>query len=476
MLWQPPLTLKGKLAILHFPLNPRTRSPSSFFTRHKSITISHKLRSHSSSNDLIIANDNSAELELLEKPTAAVAKEQQEVAVEESSDDEENESMTSFMSVFSADPYLEEETMDEWVPSTEEDVEFYDPKVGDLVLGVVVSGNAHRIDVNIGADALATMLEKEVLPLHDQEMERVLCEVAQKDSVDAGDFFSPGKVGVVKNEEALSPGPAPGRPVVDFGTVLCAEVLGRTLGGKPLLSSRRVTRRIAWQRVRQIKKLNEPIDVCISEWNTGGLVTRIEGLRAFLPKIELVNKPYENFTTLRSNVGRQITVLITRVDEENGDLIISEREAWVMKHLCEGTLLEGSITKIFSYGAQVRVDGTSLSGLLHITNISRARVQSVKKLFSEGEKVKVMVTHSVSPNKISFSTADLESEKGLMLSDKQKVFDEAEKMATAYRQKLSSVLGFRRSKLPPEDVDQHDNGAEFYANWSWVEFEAEIPQ
>lgn len=58
----------------------------------------------------------------------------------------------------------------------------------------------------------------------------------------------------------------------------------------------------------------------------------------------------------------------------------------------------------------------------------------------------------------------------------QKVFDEAEMMAAAYRQKLSSILGIQRRKLPPEDMDQHDNGAGLYANWSWLEFESKIAQ
>ncbi|KAJ4837113.1 hypothetical protein Tsubulata_038099 [Turnera subulata] len=105
----------------------------------------------------------------------------------------------------------------------------------------------------------------------------------------------------VKDEVAVSGGPGPGKPIVETGTVLFAEVLGRTLSGRPLLSARRLFRRIAWRRVRQIKELNEPIEVNITEWNTGGLLTRIEGLRAFLPKLELMKK-VKNFKELKENV------------------------------------------------------------------------------------------------------------------------------------------------------------------------------
>uniref|UniRef100_A0A2P2KXI6 Uncharacterized protein LOC107619321 n=1 Tax=Rhizophora mucronata TaxID=61149 RepID=A0A2P2KXI6_RHIMU len=114
----------------------------------------------------------------------------------------------------------------------------------------------------------------------------------------------------------------------------------------------------AFQSSRQIKELNEPIEVKITEWNTGGLLTRIEGLRAFLPKVELLNK-VKNFKELKENVGRRIHVLITRINEANNDLILSEKEAWEMLNLQEGTLLEGTVKKIFPYGAQIRIGETN---------------------------------------------------------------------------------------------------------------------
>ncbi|CAA7042843.1 unnamed protein product [Microthlaspi erraticum] len=61
-------------------------------------------------------------------------------------------------------------------------------------------------------------------------------------------------------------------PVVEIGTVILAEVLRRTLSGRPLLSSIRYFRRITWAP----SEINEPIEVKITEWNTGGLLTRIE--------------------------------------------------------------------------------------------------------------------------------------------------------------------------------------------------------
>jgi small subunit ribosomal protein S1 len=127
-------------------------------------------------------------------------------------------------------------------------VEYYEPKPGDFVVGVVVSGNENKLDVNVGADLLGTMLTKEVLPLNGKAMENLLFDVNK----DAEDFMVQGKLGVVKNDEIMSGVSVPGRPVVETGTILFAEVLGRTLSGRPLISSRRLFRRIAWHRVRQV--------------------------------------------------------------------------------------------------------------------------------------------------------------------------------------------------------------------------------
>ncbi|KAH0681360.1 hypothetical protein KY284_022445 [Solanum tuberosum] len=345
-------------------------------------------------------------------------------------------------------------------------VEYYEPKPGDLVVGVVVSGNENKLDVSVGADLLGTMLTKDVLPLYDKEMGYLLCDLEK----DAEEFLVRGKMGIVSYDDAISGESTSGKPVVEPGTVLFAEVLGRTLSGRPLLSTRRLFRRIAWHRVRQIKQLNEPIEVKITEWNTGGLLTRIEGLRAFLPKAELMNR-VNSYTELKENVGRRINVLITRINEETNDLILSEKEAWQMLNLQEGTLVEGTVKKLFPFGAQIRLGETNRSGLLHISNVTQAKVTSMSNLLAVDEKVKVMVVKSMFPDKISLSIANLESEPGLFLSDKERVFSEAKQMAKKFRQSLPTVSATKKPEPLPTDRLPFEDEENMYANWKWFKFE-----
>ncbi|KAK7270831.1 hypothetical protein RJT34_26288 [Clitoria ternatea] len=345
------------------------------------------------------------------------------------------------------------------------DGEYYEPKTGDFVVGVVVSGNENKVNVNVGAELPGTMLTKEVLPLYGKEMEHLLFDVKMAEE----NFVAEGKMGILKKDDAINGVPVPGGTVVDIGTILFAEVLGRTLAGRTLLSCRRLFRRIAWHRLRQIKQLNEPIEVRITEWNVKGLLTRIEGLRAFLPKAELL-KRVNSYIELKENIGRSMYVQITQVDEAKSNIIISEKEAWEKLNLQEGTLLEGTVKKILPYGAQIGIGETHRSGLLHVSNISRAKITSISDILSVDEKVKVLVMKSPFPDKISLSIADLESEPGLFLSNKERVFMEAEMMAKRYREKLPPAFITQLPEPLPNNALPFENEA-LYANWKWFKFE-----
>ncbi|ONM40890.1 rbcl rna s1-binding domain protein1 [Zea mays] len=328
----------------------------------------------------------------------------------------------------------------------------YDPKPGDFAVGVVVSGTEARLDVAVGADRLATLLSKELLPLDRDSSDPPTRQALPR----------LGSIGVVAGPSVDDDRQKRGsRTLVAPGTVVFAEVLGRTLSGRPLLSARRLFRRLAWHRARQVEFCNSTSQL---------RPTSLQGLRAFLPKFELVDR-ISSFTDLKNKVGCSIRVCIARLDEETNDLIISEKKAWEMTYLKEGTLLQGTVCKIFPYGARVRIAGTNRSGLLHISNISRGNVLSVSDILKIDDEVKVIVIKSNVPDKIAVSIADLESAPGLFLSDREKVFSEAEEMAKRYREQLpvtpqNPILddGLPGEKLP------FDNETKLYANWQWFKF------
>ncbi|BBM97730.1 small subunit ribosomal protein S1 [Marchantia polymorpha subsp. ruderalis] len=316
------------------------------------------------------------------------------------------------------------------------DFEYYVPKVGDEVMGVIVSGNDYKLDVDVGAQQLGRMLTKDVYPVDLFRSDELFWEM---NAVEGGatQDFPVGRFRLVRDEEVFCL-PAARAPIVEVGTVLRLKVQGVTLSGRPILSSRKVSIPVAWERVRQIKKQNEPFEVQILEWNSGGVLTKIEGLRAFLPLNQFLKRSMGT-GALKSRVGERVQVLITEVDEESGKLIISEKRAWGWKNLGPGSLHDGIVNKIFPFGVEVSLTGTSLRGMVHISNVSRSRVKDLEEIFSVNEEVKVMVVKSPIPHRIALSTADLESSKGLILEDKQRVFSEAAEMASRYRSSLTEV-------------------------------------
>lgn len=116
-------------------------------------------------------------------------------------------------------------------------------------MGVVLSGNEKKLDVSIGSDMLGSMLAKEALPFRKEEVNGLVCDL--KEEREKG-LFDKAKVGIVRDEEGFREKGEEERGVMEAGTVVFAEVFGRTLGGRPLLSCRRLFRRIAWHRVRQV--------------------------------------------------------------------------------------------------------------------------------------------------------------------------------------------------------------------------------
>ncbi|OIV98817.1 hypothetical protein TanjilG_25063 [Lupinus angustifolius] len=166
-------------------------------------------------------------LELLNKPSPVPV----ENGLKEEGSSEEND-LTPFVENFNGSNGSVEEVKENGgvlEVSEERDkkvnVEYYEPKPGDFVVGVVVSGNEDKLNVNVGAELLGTMLTKEVLPLYSKEMEYLLSDMNKVEE----NSMVQGRMEILKNVDALSGVPVVGSTVLEIGTILFAEVMGKTL-------------------------------------------------------------------------------------------------------------------------------------------------------------------------------------------------------------------------------------------------------
>ncbi|KAH6555292.1 hypothetical protein KP509_1Z266800 [Ceratopteris richardii] len=72
------------------------------------------------------------------------------------------------------------------------------------------------------------------------------------------------------------------------------------------------------------------------------------------------------------------------------------------KNLQLGTVHNGTVTRVNSFGIQVEIENTKIRGFVHKANFSKEYVSSVENYFSEGDKVRVMLIRGRDPTKVSF--------------------------------------------------------------------------
>lgn len=79
--------------------------------------------------------------------------------------------------------------------------------------------------------------------------------------------------------------------------------------------------------------------------------------------------------------GTHVDVTIIEVDPDFKKIVLSMDRAdqyTQLKAIHLGALMWGEVRRIEEFGAFIGLEGTRISGLLHISNISRARVESVQ--------------------------------------------------------------------------------------------------
>ncbi len=165
-----------------------------------------------------------------------------------------------------------------------------------------------------------------------------------------------------------------------------------TDGGIRLTFSLRVSSR---QLLRQAHQNGMPIAGKVTGFNTGGLVVNIGGLRAFCPMSQIdtgyCNDPASyagqthNFKIVELR-GRNNVVVSRRayLEEEN-----RKKSDEMRQQLSEGEERSGTITRIERFGIFVDLGG--IEGLVHVSEISHARVENPRSVLKKGEEVRVKI-------------------------------------------------------------------------------------
>ncbi len=132
--------------------------------------------------------------------------------------------------------------------------------------------------------------------------------------------------------------------------------------------------------------------------NKGGLELKVGGIKAFMPISQIDTDRIED-DQLSGFVSRKMTCQVMDIKRSEKSLVVSRRE--VMKKeaaierekkfetLSEGDTITGTVRTIMPYGAFVDIGGTD--GLLHIGDMSHARVEDPNDIVSEGQTLELKV-------------------------------------------------------------------------------------
>jgi small subunit ribosomal protein S1 len=95
-------------------------------------------------------------------------------------------------------------------------------------------------------------------------------------------------------------------------------------------------------------------------------------------------------------VGQEVKVKVIAVDQDRKRIGLSirqlQKDPWSLKvsSLKEGQLVEGTITHLTKFGAFARL-GDDLEGLIHISELSEARINHPKEVVKENDVVTLRV-------------------------------------------------------------------------------------
>lgn len=152
-----------------------------------------------------------------------------------------------------------------------------------------------------------------------------------------------------------------------------------------------------WANLEQMRQDKTVTKVKIKEAVKAGVIAYIDDIQGFIPASQISTKYIEK---LEDMVGQYLEVVPITVDLAKKRLVLSgrvvEKEKEEMEKAAKlaaikvGEVVEGVVDGIKDYGAFVKLD-SGLSGLVHVSQISREHVKHPSAVLKEGQRVTAKV-------------------------------------------------------------------------------------
>ena len=208
------------------------------------------------------------------------------------------------------------------------------------------------------------------------------------------------------------------------GDTFPVSITGRNEEGYYDLSRFRVAQPRDWSGIERAFAEKIAVSGTVTELVKGGLSVDI-GVRAFMPASRSGTR---DAAELEALVGQPITCRITKLDVADENVVVDRRVVLEEQArgaladrraaLKEGATVTGTVRTLMPYGAFVEIE-PGVDGLLHISDISRARIAKPEDVLSVGEQLTLRIL-KIDPetNKISLGLKQLQPEPWETASDR----------------------------------------------------------
>ena len=166
--------------------------------------------------------------------------------------------------------------------------------------------------------------------------------------------------------------------------------------GQLVLSHKKARASKSWERVNQALDNDEIIKGYIKCRTKGGMIVDVFGIEAFLPGSQIDVKPIRDYDVY---VNKTMEFKVVKINQEFKNVVVShkalieaeleQQRKEIIAKLEKGQVLEGTVKNITPYGVFIDLGG--VDGLIHITDLSRGRVNNPNDIVQPDQKLNVVI-------------------------------------------------------------------------------------
>lgn len=209
--------------------------------------------------------------------------------------------------------------------------------------------------------------------------------------------------GVVPSREMQSLSPEDRANLQVGDDILVFVVQPEDKEGRAILSIDKARQERSWRRLQQSYESGEVIDAKVVNYNKGGLLVNLDGVRGFVPSSQVSGISRGPETQKQSDmakmVNQSLSLKVIEINRNRNRLILSERQAAqevregrkdeLLSSLKEGDVRSGVVSSVCDFGAFVDIGGAD--GLVHLSELSWSRVKHPSEVVKVGDRVQVYV-------------------------------------------------------------------------------------